>query len=62
MHSKFDPALFASHSSPASLMSICRFLKRNRLTVRGITRKGRKKLLRTFFHTLSYEPWKKIEY
>ncbi|KAE9327179.1 hypothetical protein PF008_g16467 [Phytophthora fragariae] len=43
MHSKFAPALFASRSQAASLMFIRRFLKRNRLTVRRITHKGRKK-------------------
>ncbi|EGZ08676.1 hypothetical protein PHYSODRAFT_256813 [Phytophthora sojae] len=41
MHSKFAPALFASRSRAASLMFIRRFLKRNRLTVRRITHKGR---------------------
>ncbi|EGZ27591.1 hypothetical protein PHYSODRAFT_261607 [Phytophthora sojae] len=43
MHSKFAPALFATRSRAASLMFIRRFLKRNRLTVRRITHKGRKK-------------------
>ncbi|KAE9219517.1 hypothetical protein PF005_g7841 [Phytophthora fragariae] len=43
MHSKFSPALFASRSWAVSLMFIRHFLKRNRLTVRRITHKGRKK-------------------
>ncbi|KAE9200719.1 hypothetical protein PF005_g15235 [Phytophthora fragariae] len=43
MHSKFAPALFASRSRATSLLFIRRFLKRNRLTVRRITHKGRKK-------------------
>ncbi|KAG2816501.1 hypothetical protein PC111_g13116 [Phytophthora cactorum] len=43
MHSKFALVLFASRSRGASLMFIRRFLKRNRLTVRRITHKGRKK-------------------
>ncbi|KAF4139781.1 DDE superfamily endonuclease, partial [Phytophthora infestans] len=43
MHSKFDSQLFESRSRAASLMYIRRFLKRNRLTIRRITHKGRTK-------------------
>lgn len=43
MHSKFDSQLFESRSRAASLMYIRRSLKRNRLTIRRITHKGRTK-------------------
>lgn len=64
MHSKFDSQLFESRSRAASLMYIRRFLKRNRLTIRRITHKGRTKrsdmevgsafLLVVYFSTFTY--------
>ncbi|KAF4149685.1 DDE superfamily endonuclease, partial [Phytophthora infestans] len=42
MHSRFDGELFASRSRGANIEFLRRFLKRNRLSIRRITHKGRK--------------------